>query len=732
MRHLNRLFFRFIPLTALMLALMLILTPVLAVDPPLIRVSPQWRPGVTLDSVDTGVPNVMDGADDFRYVDVEIYVTTSVQFWTAQLNCTVAPTTLTSYEVPNLGNADPGDNVDVVRWGPDWGSLNNDFTAVVEPLTATGGRRITAAHYYGPLGSNGYNYTFLLATLRYRAKDIAANGVSAFTCTTSFLNKDGKVVLAAQYIAPPTLSILTGYTVTARATYQGRAVFSGIAMKCINDLTEFTVTSTTGSFTYNTLRYQGWYICDFFGNVTNPAAGYQPDTYLRGFTWFLLTGSSYQLLPVELRGGNVARNDFPNTDGDPTTWDEVIDSADLGVITAPANWERVAAAGDVNGDTRTDRADLTIAAGNFGGRESIGLRHAIYSLPRNWDSYRNSRIWLGDEGSGGVTQFVPGNNKDYWATLSPDGTRLAFARGVGQADCLQCDTAIYVAPINNLGVVGTPTRLTPTNWYPSNFAPSWSPDGTQLAFVCSWWNEGINGYMVDDGNVCVVDVTGRNLRAVGYNTRIYPPTWYTNNAKETYLVYGGSALNSTCANTLCIKNPLTPEWNSAAVFDADIDAGGTTGNTADMPRICNMQGCDHLFYRFNNGSTTILRWAQIDLDTNDIPPWETRAAAVAPYHMNVDYDLDGGDPGPDYGLPSTDIDYYTIAQNNYDIIYTETQNSWEFHNLFWDVGTLYDVIRWFPPWSHVPWDSLGNIDPPLNPGDPTERYALRNTVDFVP
>jgi hypothetical protein len=727
---------RFIKFTVVMIIFTLMITPVMAVDPPIIRVSPQWRPATTLDSVDTGTLNVMDGADDFRYVDVDIYVTASVQFWTAQLNCTVAPAALTTYEfIPaNLVNSDPGDDVESVRWGPELGSVGGDFTSFVEPFSmATGSRRFTAARFYGPLGGNGWNNTFLLATLRYRAKDIAANTTSPFTCVTTFLNKDGRVVLAPVYVAPPALSVLTGYTVTAKATYQGRISSSGIGMMCdgpdVDDIADFNVTSLTGNFTYNAVRQQGWFGCTFFGNVTNAAVGYQPDTYLTGFTWFNLNGSSYQLLPVQLRGGNLSRNDG---DGNPATTDEFIDPADLGIITAPANWEKVAAAGDINADTFTNRADLSIAAGNFGRSEGgygYNARHWIYSLPRNWDIYRNSRIWLGEEWSGDVAQLVPGQSLDFWATLSPDGTRLAFVRGVGDAGCPHCTTAIFVAPVNNQGVVGIPVRVTPANWNSNNYAPSWSPDGTQIAFSCSWWDDFGSGFLFDDGNLCVVSSNGSSLRTVANNARIYPPAWYINNTGETFLVYGGSYLNANCADTLCIKNPSTPDWQGGAVFDTDI-----TGGIADMPHICNMRGCDHLFYRFNNGSTRILRWADIDLNTNDIPAHEIRDDAVAPYHMDVDYDLDGEDSGTAYGIPSTDIDYYTVAQNDNDIVFTQTSDSWNFHMIY-DVDSELvpdGIILWYSQYDRYVFDTVGNIDPPLNPNEPTERHALRNTLDIAP
>jgi hypothetical protein len=729
---------RLVFLLAVCLLVVGAVAPTLAADPPVIRIAPVWRPGLTLDSIDTAPLNTFNVGDEFNYVDVEIYVTTSVQFWAAQLNCTVAPAALTSYEnydISGIGTLDPGDNVAPVRWGAGWGFLDADFTQVTEPMSATGMRRFTAARFGGPMGSNGYNTTFLLATLRYRAKDLAANATSPFTCTSSFLNKDGKAVLAAQYVAPPTLSVITGYSITAQANYQGRASSAGIAMMCdgpdVGDTPDFTVTSANGSFTYNALRQKGTFFCSFFGNVSNPAAGYQPDLFLLNSTYFTLNASSYQIMPITLQAGNLIQNDAINTDGDPLSPDEVINGADLGQITAPANWEKTSAAGDVNGDKKTDKADLAMAAGNYNYFEWVPARHLIYSLPRDWQTYRNSRIWLGGEYAGAVTQLVSGTNKDFWATLSPDGKTLAFVRGVGPVGCTYCTTALFTAPVSGTGVVGAVKRLTPNNWQYNAYAPSWSPDGTRIAFSCSWWNDDplYGGYGFDDGNICTVDANGQNLRTVTNGARIYPPTWYINAAKETFLVFGGSDYNQTCPYTIC----FTDIQGAVQTFDSDIDTSGN--QIADMPIICNQTGCDKIFYRYDDGvSSRVIRWATIDTTITDIPAYASYETSTGPlYHTEVKYDDDGIGPGTTFSVPSTDVDYYNLAQNNFDLIYYETFMSWAFQNAFIDTASLGGgLLTWRAPQSHAVFDQVANPDFFGCGCDPDQYYALRNTVEIAP
>jgi hypothetical protein len=510
------------------------------------------------------------------------------------------------------------------------------------------------------------------------------------------------------------------------------------------------LTTTTGAFTNSALRNQGFFNCAFYGNITNPAVGYQPDKYLAGQTWFELTNQSYTLLPIMLHGGNLSQNDA-STDGNPTTLDERIDGFDIAIITAPANWSKPVTAGDINGDNKTDRADLAIAAGNFDSWEAYYSPHAIYSLPRDYDFWQNSRIWLGVPWSGPVTQFVPtppANHRDHWPMLSPDGKKIVFTR-----DNPDGEIALWMSTINN-GIAAAPTRLTPTGAWYSAWAPSWSPDGTRIAFICSWWDNGTpdtddygvrpwaSGYLADMGVPCVIDANGKNFQLLNPSSgsalaRIYPPAWLSN----TEVVYGGTwtipgldDTNTNCPNTLCYYNLQTAESRE---FDADIMTGGVgTLQIADMPVI---RG-DVLFYRFydDNGvapDTRVIRYAQIV--GGGVDPFEARPGA-APFHMLADYDADPGVP-TDYQPVSTDVDYFNVARNGWELIYY-TSGGYDFTKAWWNTGDLAGPtpLEWWEPWTNWVDDMVGN-PPPLNtPYDPTDEgdasalFGHRNTVDWAP
>jgi hypothetical protein len=756
---------RWVSLTLMALfSFLLLSSTVFAAEPPKIQVVPSWRPGTTLDTIDNngdGINTPPLGTDDFRYVDVDIYVTTTVQFWSVQLTCTVTPTALTSYNFATGGQEDDGDTANAtapVIWGPTWGAAGADYAPVVDNFDAVKGSRTITATKLGntyPMGGpDGASQILLLATLRYRVKAVTLSTKSTFTCVSTFLNRNGQPVLKATYTPPPALSVLTGYVASGTVLYQGRTAHTGITVSCAGPAPFTVTTSATGAWLKNDLRSQGQYTCDMYGNVDNATPGYQRDRYLQARTIFNVTGMSYNVLPITLAGGNVTAINNP---GAPAA--ETIGLADLNIVTGPANWNKTTVAGDVNGDGKTNQIDLAILGTNYNALDQIDSRHGIYSVARYTEpqSWQNNRLWVGKMDAGAVQQLVNNtvaDSRDLWPTLSPDGKQLAFVRDVGTGT--GTSTALYVAPVTN-GVVGTPVRLTPANaWYQA-FAPSWSPDGTRLAFICStleppsYTPDGVaRGHLANIGHLCLIDVTGRNWRdlAPGALARIYPPAWLT----DTHLVYGGSSpnaglatgLNTVCPDTLCGFNIQT---NEVGVFDIDVKDGPSAGGAVtmqDMPVIRN----NVLFYRFYDDNNTPgiaaddtrkLRWAYIQR-----AGWDGSVGQMSAMINS----FPGGGPNLNHQLVtsagaiplSTDVDYYNVSSTGYNVVFYPTTGV-SFRKSLVVTGTDGSTTQFV--WGTPAISTVNDMAPnpntvthtPYDTNDMDEGdfvYGYRNTVDWVP
>jgi hypothetical protein len=204
-------------LLLLLAALSVTAAPVLAQGlAPRITVTPVWRPGTTLDSLAAPTPD-----DPFKYVEAQIFVTTTVPFWAMEMTCSVNNLALNPYDWDNpleIGypqTADTGDDSAQIRMGPDWGGFLTDYTSIpstdlVNPNTDTAqfgaftvaganlNLRLTASRLsdpnspVAPIGQLGTQATLLMATLRYRVDTIATPTLtSPFTCTNYRLPGSG-------------------------------------------------------------------------------------------------------------------------------------------------------------------------------------------------------------------------------------------------------------------------------------------------------------------------------------------------------------------------------------------------------------------------------------------------------------------------------------------------------------------------------------------------------------
>jgi hypothetical protein len=700
---------------------------------PSIKVAPVWHPALQLTSLDAGAAGIWNPGDDIRYIEADIMVTTTVEFWATEITCTVDKTILDGYTNIDSGPDGWHDDQPMVIWGDIW-SWGSGFAEYVIPFELATGKMTFVASKVAmssPIGRNGESVSEKLAVLRYRVKPQTGtfNKTVALTCTSSFLDRNGKPVVVPTYQAPPPARITSGYNIQGTASYQARAAKAGIGVDCESYGTGLHYTTTTnlaGAFALNNIRDMGHFNCRIFSNLTNPAAGAQPDLYLSGWADFNMgERGSMNILPVQLRGGDLGSHD------------DNIDWNDINLITT--NW-MLNANGDVNGDLKTDKADLAIVAGNLDWNNWMSAWHVLYGLPRvNTPSY-NSRIWLGDYRSGAVTQFVAnaGASQFYWPMLSPDGSKIVYSRSDGNTDVRKRKFELYVG--DNITKLQKPLVTRAMTGSYNAFAPSWSPDGTRIAFVqgytyfnsdTSWYSE----VLWNQGSLAIVDADGRNYRSLSSSTSIFPPTWLDNNTILFACGGWGGSWN------ICYYNL----WDdTVSTLDSDIPSD------SDMPIIMN----GNLYYRWTDTSSGIppypshLRFAELDWST-----WPVDVAAFTPHpgsyqakppfvHTDVVYYN-----GVSYGLVGeNELDYYDVAwygnqitfNGFYDNGFRNTFFDWEVFNN--DLGACGDpgtVDYCYPQWWLAEWHEVDSqvwnpwwTDRDVNYS--TWLHALRNTIDWVP
>jgi hypothetical protein len=607
----------------LLLLVLIWAAPALAA--PAMTITPVWRPGEQLSSAPS----------DTRYVDVELMLNGNAQFWAVNIACAFTPVTV--LDTP------------VITWGPGWGNEGLDFVPVYpnndpaqgyNPATGTLNLRATRLGNVPPMGVNT-DYTTLLATVRLRVSDtVTATTAAAVRCSAmEFLNRDGRLIVRGRQGRTANLTVRPGYTISGQALLQGGTNHIGTQVACthVNSATTYTTTTTSaGQFVFGTggpaIREFGLYTCTFTSRLLSPQA-----EFLDAEVELLLSTPTMTLLPVILKGGNVATGGGTEND---------IDDADLAAFTsgwAPGTVPTAYAGLDVNGDLRVNEADLAILAGNYDPQATlfnVDASHILYGLATDYGGvFPNSRVYWGDPKAGPVQRFEdPRRERDFWPTMSPDGSRVAYVRTVSKTN----QYVLMVSPTAK----PRGAQITPRNFNRQAFAPSWSPDGQRIAFICSWLDR-TTGYEFNEGDVCIIDAAGSNLQTVATNSKIYPPAWYDNNV----LIYAArdNHPNIACRNTLCFVDLAT---NTTGVVASLL---GDANDVADMPTIGQYREGgtlrQALLYRFNDGSNTSIRVRRINNYAGTVFNLDAVVTIATP--SQVSYAIDYYDASP-----FLDIIYY--------------------------------------------------------------------------
>ncbi|HEX2907294.1 MAG TPA: hypothetical protein VHO69_10570, partial [Phototrophicaceae bacterium] len=300
------------------------ITPVLAQTvAPKITVAPNWGPPLQLTTLDTNAPGypTFNPGDDYRYVMAYFDTTTTVEFWAVEINCTANGNVLDIYNQDFNGDNTPDhgeDNRAPVEWngtvwdGQDgWTNYTSIYTNVAGQLKISAVASKRGRNQ--PLGRNGVQTSLTLGSIQFRVKPTA--GTSPLTCTFSFLDRNGKVVVPATYTPPPPVTVISGYSVTGTVSYQARTVKNNIGVNCWIDGSLVPgspfLTNASGVFTISNIRTQNHINCRLYGNISHPSPVENlGDMYLATrFNFNIGEHGSYRELPIELKAGNVYPED---------------------------------------------------------------------------------------------------------------------------------------------------------------------------------------------------------------------------------------------------------------------------------------------------------------------------------------------------------------------------------------------------------------------------------------
>ena len=161
-----------------------------------------------------------------------------------------------------------------------------------------------------------------------------------------------------------------------------------------------------------------------------------------------------------------------------------------------------------------------------------GTKIAFVANSFNVDEQTDLEIWMINADGTGRTQITNNTFPDSQPAWSPDGSRIAFVSARNAEPLNDTDRNVYVMNPDGTGQVNLTPNDTVLGYQGNDDAPTWSPDGSKIAYVHSY---SLNASGVP--NVWTMSPTGAGKTNVSNNADVSAtdPAWSPDGARIAYV-----------------------------------------------------------------------------------------------------------------------------------------------------------------------------------------------------